>query len=169
MTNYSVRLVKKEDLQIILSWRNDENIRRHMIYQHEISISEHLDWFERESRNPDKRILIFQENNVPHGFVQFSGLENQKGVIDWGFYTAPLTAKGTGKRLGLAALNHIFLDTKVKKVRGWVLNSNERSKKYHLQLNFIEDCEERSLRKSEVKDGDSELICFSLSRERWDK
>ena len=40
-----IRPMEESDLDNVLRWRNHPSIRRSMLTQHEISLSEHTDWF----------------------------------------------------------------------------------------------------------------------------
>ena len=59
MTEYKhrVRPVKKSDLSLILSWRNHEEIRKHMYNKKIISNEEHLNWFNKSNNDPKKNII----------------------------------------------------------------------------------------------------------------
>ncbi len=123
------------DLERVLAWRNHPEVRRHMYTQHEITLDEHQCWFERTLQDPRKHLLIFELGNQPLGFINFSEFASG-GVIDWGFYVAPNAPKGSGRKLGQAALNHAFTQLKLHKVSGQALAHNGRSIHFHQSLGF---------------------------------
>ena len=126
------------DLELVLSWRNHPDVRRHMYTQHEISLDEHQRWFESAKADPKKRLLIFEVVHRPMGFVHFTET-GRGGIADWGFYTAPDAPKGSGRQLGSAALSHAFTQLELHKVSGRVLAYNERSINFHLALGFQQE------------------------------
>jgi UDP-4-amino-4,6-dideoxy-N-acetyl-beta-L-altrosamine N-acetyltransferase len=152
------------DLAQVLAWRNHPEVRRYMYTHHEITVDEHLEWFERTSLDPKKHLLIFELNQQPRGFVNF----NEKGVggiSDWGFYMAPDSPRGSGRQLGRAALSHAYTQLKLHKVCGQALAYNQRSILLHQSLGFQQ---EGTLRDQHF-DGERyhHVICFGLLSHEW--
>lgn len=144
-----------DDLLMVRKWRNDIDVKRYMNTQHEISEAEHLQWFNSASNDPKRRLLIYEENNVALGFVQFSVLEKKRDAL-WGFYLSPEAQRGTGYQLGKVALNYAFHTLDFSSVNGEVFAENERSIRFHIKLGF-----QRFEQKS------SEQVSFALSKSRW--
>lgn len=132
-----VRSMREADLADVLQWRNRPDIRRFMYTQHEIGAAEHLAWFEHALKDPRRHILIIEDDGRPIGFVQFT--ERTNGVAAWGFYVAPDAPKGSGQKLGVAALNHAFQNLGFKKVCGEAIALNERSVAFHRRLGFLDE------------------------------
>lgn len=135
-----------------------------MLTQHEITLNEHLAWFERVSKNPAVDLLVFEQGDQCSGFVQFKETSNQ-GVSDWGFYVSPDAPKGTGRRLGTAALEYAFQNEKLHKICGQALHFNLPSIAFHKSLAFVE---EGVLREHHF-DGECyhDLVCFGLLKREW--
>ncbi|MGV2835869.1 UDP-4-amino-4,6-dideoxy-N-acetyl-beta-L-altrosamine N-acetyltransferase [Pseudomonas shirazensis] len=159
-----IRKMTRDDLEQVLAWRNHPEIRCYMYTQHEISLSEHCDWFERSSLDPRKHLLIFEVENVAQGFVSISEV-SFAGVAEWGFYIAADAPKGTGRQLGLAALNYAFDTLRLRKVCGQALAANVRSIKFHLALGFQQEGELRE----QYWDGEKchSVICLGLLNTEW--
>lgn len=152
------------DLQRVLAWRNHVDVRRYMYTQHEITLAEHKSWFERAANDACKSLLIFEINQQPLGFINFS--KHSVGAIaDWGFYLAPDAPKGSGRLLGHAALAYAFSQLKLHKICGEALAFNERSIRFHQSLGFIQ---EGNLR-DQYFDGTSyhNVINFGLLADEW--
>lgn len=160
----SLRPMTREDLLRVLAWRNHPDIRSVMLNRHEISLAEHRAWFERASCDPTKRLLIFDEGGNALGFVSFTGIRGG-GIADWGFYTAPDAAKGTGRRLGISALNLGFGEIGLHKICGQALAFNEASIRFHRMLGFRQE----GILREQHFDGRHfrDLICFGLLRQEW--
>ena len=152
------------DLSLVLSWRNHPEVRHGMYSQHEITLNEHQQWFERSLADPKKHLLIFEVNYQALGFVNFN--ETGNGCIaDWGFYVAPDAPKGSGRQLGYSALSHGFIQLKLHKICGQVLAYNERSLNFHKTLGFQQ---EGTLYEQHF-DGERyhNVICFGLLCHAW--
>lgn len=161
---FSVRHMQESDAELILGWRNHPEIRKWMLTQHEITLEEHMRWFQRSSVDPEKLLLVVEDCCEPVGFVNFTGVV-AGGATDWGFYVAPGALKGTGRKLGRAALNHVFRDFRVHKVCGQALEYNVASIGFHEALGFQR---EGVLREQHlINDSYHDLICFGLLSSEW--
>ena len=152
------------DLDRVLAWRNHPNVRGNMFSQHEISMDEHQRWFELNLLDPKKHLLIFEVKQQPLGVVNFNEAGND-GVAEWGFYVAPDAPKGSGRKLGRAALNHAFTNLKLNKVCGQALGYNIRSIKFHKSLGF----QQEAILLDKYFDGERfyQVICFGLLFKEW--
>jgi UDP-4-amino-4,6-dideoxy-N-acetyl-beta-L-altrosamine N-acetyltransferase len=153
-----------KDLEQVLFWRNHPEIRRYMYTQHEIGLDEHRVWFEAASKDNDRNLLIFELKNQAMGFVQFN-IHSSGLIADWGFYIAPGSKRGTGRLLGKTALSHAFKQLELHKLCGQAVEFNERSIKFHRQLDFKQE----GVLRDQHFDGDSyhAVICFGLLHQEW--
>ncbi len=160
----SIRPMLHADLLQVLAWRNDPEVRRCMYTQHEITLDEHQRWFDRCSEDPRKHLLIFELDYEPFGFVNFSEM-TEGGIADWGFYTAPDAPRGSGRKLGTAAIGHAFIQLKLHKVCGQALLFNDKSIRLHEFLKFQR---EGTLRDQHF-DGENyhDVVCFGLLATEW--
>jgi len=154
----------RDDLDRVLTWRNHPKIRCYMFTTHEITIEEHYSWFESASKDVNKRLMIFEREGIPCGFVHFNNMY-PAGIADWGFYTAPDAPKRTGKELGLAALKIGFEEVKLHKICGQALDFNVASIRFHKSLGF----QQEGLLREQHYDGESyhSIICFGLLQSEW--
>lgn len=129
-----VRAMSRQDLELVLGWRNHPEIRRYMYTTHEISLAEHTAWFERASQDPRRHLLVFESGGEAVGYANLN--LKSHGVADWGFYVGPHAAKGAGSRLGRAVLDHAFGALGLHKVCGEALEFNNRSISFHERLGF---------------------------------
>jgi UDP-4-amino-4,6-dideoxy-N-acetyl-beta-L-altrosamine N-acetyltransferase len=159
-----VRTMTEEDLNCVLQWRNHPKIRRYMLNQHVITAQEHRSWFEQASHDPDRRLLIFEERDSKLGFVNFSGASSGTS-LHWGFYTAPDAPAGSGRKLGLTALNFAFNELESHKVCGQALQINTASIRFHKSLGFRQE----GLWREQHFIGDTyhNLVCFGLLTHEW--
>ena len=155
-----------QDLEQVLEWRNHPDIRRHMYTHHEIGMAEHRAWFERSAADPGRHLLIAEAQGQALGFVHFRQVDTGR-VADWGFYAVPHAPKGSGRRLGNAALQYAFGILGLHKVCGQALESNERSIALHRALGFSE---EGRLREQHF-DGRHyrAVLCFGLLASEWQR
>jgi L-amino acid N-acyltransferase YncA len=134
----NIRRMVATDLRWTFEVRNCLMVRRCMFDKNEFTFDNHKRWFDAVSLDPTIELLIYETADMRSGFVQFKPTEFD-GVFDWGFYLAPNALKGTGKKLGLAALDHIFKKKSCHKVCGQVIAENVASLKLHTSLGFKQE------------------------------
>lgn len=152
------------DLERVLGWRNHTEVRHYMYSQREISLDEHICWFEKASQDPRRHLLIYESDALPLGFINIHEVA-EGGVADWGFYAAPDSPRGTGRRLGQAALLHVFTELGFHKLCGQALAYNERSIRFHLKMGFMQ---EGILRQHHFNGQQyHDVVCFGLLADEW--
>ncbi|KXS54045.1 MAG: N-acetyltransferase GCN5 [Marinobacter sp. T13-3] len=159
-----LRPMDENDLELVLSWRNHPDIRRFMYTTHEISLAEHKRWFAGAKEKSETYLRIYEQDGKPTGFVNVS-LTRCPHVADWGFYVAPDASKGTGRRMGEAALAFVFQELGLHKLCGQALGFNGGSVGFHKKLGFAE---EGRLRDQHF-DGEHyhDVVCFGLLASEW--
>jgi UDP-4-amino-4,6-dideoxy-N-acetyl-beta-L-altrosamine N-acetyltransferase len=162
--NLQIRSMAEKDLTMVLAWRNHPEVSRFMFTQHEISLTEHTQWFMRVVQDNTRRLLIVQEQGSPIGYVQFSNVE-RGGVADWGFYTCPDAPNGTGRKLGSLVLDHAFGQLELHKVCGQAIDTNQASIRFHERLGFKREGVLRDQKR--MNDQYQTLICFGLLADEW--
>lgn len=160
----TIRAVTYDDLPMVLVWRNHPEVRRFMFTQHEISLDEHRDWFARVSHDPSRRLFIVEEVQEAIGYVQFNSV-SPGGVTDWGFYARPDAPKGSGRKLGVVALQHAFRELKLHKVCGQAIESNQASINFHSRLGFRLEGVLREQQR--INDQYHTLYCYGLLANEW--
>jgi UDP-4-amino-4,6-dideoxy-N-acetyl-beta-L-altrosamine N-acetyltransferase len=135
-----------------------------MYSQHEITLAEHLAWFDSATLNPLRHLLIYQEDNQPLGYVNITQ-HSSKQIADWGFYLSPEAPKGSGSRLGKAALKYAFTSLSLHKICGEALDYNQRSINFHLNQGFKQE----GVLRDQYFDGEEfhSIVCFGLLKQEW--
>jgi UDP-4-amino-4,6-dideoxy-N-acetyl-beta-L-altrosamine N-acetyltransferase len=162
--NCRIRVVTWDDLAMVLAWRNHSDVRRFMFTQHKISLEEHRNWFAKATQDPNRRLLIIEEAKQAIGYVQFSQAIDG-GIADWGFYASPDAPKGTGRKIGVTALDYAFGSLKLHKVCGQAIESNQASINFHKRLGFALEGVLRDQRR--IKGVYHSLHCFGLLAREW--
>ncbi len=160
----NIRQMTQADLEVVLAWRNHEQVRRFMYTQHEICMDEHRRWFDRASADPRRHLLIYQVSDKALGFVNIHEIA-EGGIAEWGFYAAPDVPRGTGIALGHAALQHAFQTLSLHKLCGQTIAFNERSIRFHMKLGFLKE----GVLHQQYFDGQNyhDVWCFGLLADSW--
>lgn len=163
-TPQRIRPMSRNDLELVLAWRNHPEIRRHMFTQQEISLEEHTRWFEKSSTTPERHLLIFERNETPQGFISLNQIFPW-GIAEWGFYAAPDAPKGTGIAFGRLVLEYAFSSVGLHKLCGQTLSSNESSIRFHRRMGFKEEGRFRQQHFDGLRHHD--VIHFGLLAGEW--
>lgn len=160
-----LRTMGRHDLGIVLHWRNHPEIREFMFTQHEISQDEHRSWFQKASISPDIKLLMFEIDSMPLGFLTFTK-KVQSSVADWGFYVSPDAPKGTGTQLGHAGLEYGFTELHLHKICGQALSHNLNSIRFHKKLGFVQE----GLLRDQYSDGRQyyDILHFGILQSEWE-
>lgn len=131
-----LRKIKDSELELMLSWRNAPAVRENMYTAHEISLTEHLSWWERTRGSGGQRYFMYEFQDQPLGIVGFTELDRINQNSSWAFYASPDAPKGIGGRMELLALDYAFYELKLHKLCCEVLAFNTPVIKLHKKFGF---------------------------------
>lgn len=166
MNSISIRKLKKEDLELVLQWRNEPSVRNNMYTNHIISVEEHSAWFEKCQSDKSIITLIFERNMIPAGMISFSKINDVQGTAEWAFYSGNTTIRGVGTLMELCALRYAFNKLSLRKLCCEVLSFNESVIKFHKKFGFqVEGIKKRHyLRGKEVFD----IYQLAIFKDEWE-
>lgn len=128
--------VRESDLELMLSWRNDPGVRNNMYITSEISIEQHVAWWQRMTVDPSVKYFIYNYKDKPSGVVYFTGIDSVNHQSMWGFYSSQNAPKGTGSRMEFLALDYAFNELSLKKLSCEVLDYNPAVISLHKKFGF---------------------------------
>jgi UDP-4-amino-4,6-dideoxy-N-acetyl-beta-L-altrosamine N-acetyltransferase len=137
------------------------------MYTDDLITPEHqLGWFCRQVDDPTTLVFLVEFDGRPIGVVNFKELDRPTKGCLWGFYIgATDVPKGTGLRLGYAAIEFAFNELKLGRIRGEVFDFNHKSINLHRRLGFQES---GVVRGGRIKNGvRRDIILFSLDSDTW--
>ncbi|HEX7074286.1 MAG TPA: UDP-4-amino-4,6-dideoxy-N-acetyl-beta-L-altrosamine N-acetyltransferase [Hyphomicrobiaceae bacterium] len=126
----------ENDLPLVLSWRNAEDVRKNMYTSHIITEQEHRSWWDAQQSNPASRLLIFEIAGEPAGVVTFSNYTGEGGTATWAFYSGDRTRRGVGSMMERSALEYAFEKLKVRRLECEVLSFNRAVVNFHVKHGF---------------------------------
>lgn len=131
-----LRAIKPEELELMLSWRNAPSVRANMYTNHEISLAEHIAWWDRIQSRSDQQYFMYEYGSLPSGIVAFNGIDAVNQNSSWAFYSSPQAPKGTGSRMEFLALEHAFKQIRLHKLCCEVLAFNMPVVRLHEKFGF---------------------------------
>lgn len=133
----TLRPTRLSDLEMILEWRNNPEVRSKMYTNHIITWSEHQRWFKKTSKDPTKKHFIYEEGGLPLGVVAFENIDIKNKRASWLFYSGDLSRRGLGRRMEYCALQYAFDNLGLHKLYCEVIAFNTPVLNLHLKFGFI--------------------------------
>jgi len=132
--------LNRENLEMILRWRNTPGIREKMYTSHMISWEEHVAWFEKiKNSNTQKWFVYHAPSGEPTGVVYFTEISDKNRSAFWAFYAAENSPLGTGSQMEYEALEYVFQERKLHKLNCEVLANNSRVVRLHEKFGFSKE------------------------------
>jgi len=131
-----LRCIEDFELALMLSWRNDPRVRSNMYTRHEISMDEHLAWWDRYRNQQDQIYLMYEKSGMPLGIVAFNSIDLVSRHAFWAFYADPDAPQGVGSFMELLALDYAFDELNLHKLSCEVLAFNARVIRLHQKFGF---------------------------------
>lgn len=128
--------IQDSELELVLSWRNAPEVRLKMYTTHEISLAEHLTWWQETRQREDKKYLIYKRGGKPFGIVGFTLINKKNSNCSWAFFAAPNAPRGTGSLMEFLAIDHAFRILELNKLNCEVLEFNCQVIKLHKKFGF---------------------------------
>lgn len=125
----------KEQLTMVLAWRNHSDIRRWMLSDDEISLENHLHFVESLKNRADKRYFLVQQEDAYIGVIDFTDITQTSAEI--GIYANP-KMRGVGNALMNALIEYGFSTLGVEILIASVFTDNERAKHLYEKFDFTE-------------------------------
>jgi len=133
----TLRPIRDDELELMLSWRNAPSIRANMYTQHEISIDEHRAWWKQTSKRDDQQYFMYEIATTPMGIVGFNSINKANRHAFWAFYASPDAPRGTGTFMEFLALEHAFQTLMLHKLSCEILAFNTSVIKLHQKFGFV--------------------------------
>jgi RimJ/RimL family protein N-acetyltransferase len=132
---FSYRKIVETDLEMILEWRNSEAVRVFMFESDIIPMENHRKWF--AGLGDSKKCWLLSYDEKPVGVFYKYLRDEEKDIWIWGCYLGnPGEIKHLGTCLGLLAQECFFEKENVATVIGEMVASNDRSRKFNINLGF---------------------------------
>ncbi|MCF6331167.1 MAG: UDP-4-amino-4,6-dideoxy-N-acetyl-beta-L-altrosamine N-acetyltransferase [Sulfurimonas sp.] len=135
---------------MVLSWRNDKNIRKWMLTQDIITQENHLNYIESLSSKKNKIYFLVKRNSNPIGVIDLTNINYDDKNAEIGLYTNP-ALKGIGSFLMQEIINYGFNVLNMKTLISKVFSENYRAIKLYKKFDFKEMSIEKDMIIMELK------------------
>lgn len=126
--NLYFRPITFEDTDLILKWRNREEVKRNFIYRKSITREDHLEWFDHKVKTGSviQFIIYEKQENTPIGSVYFRDVDSIARKAEYGIFIGEPSARGMGfgSETAERMVRHFFEDMRFHKLSLRVLENN---------------------------------------------
>jgi len=136
-----------KEKKMILSWRNNDDIKAWMYTQENIDLEEHLSFIESLKTKEDKLYFLVRKNSENLGVIDFTNI--CKESVHMGLYINP-ELRGLGKLFMKTIISYSFDILKVRKIIAEVYSKNQRAYELYKKMGF-EDFNTKEVNEKEVK------------------
>ena len=135
-----LRLMTREDTDLIVAWRNSDDVRKNFIYQEPFTRQGHEDWIRNmvEKGKVVQDIICDLASDRPLGSVYIRDIDRQHNKAEYGIFIGEAHARGRG--IGTAAaklmLRYCFAEEKLHRIYLRALAGNERAIRSYEKAGF---------------------------------
>lgn len=138
-----LRPMGREDTELIVAWRNSEEVRRNFIYQVPFTREGHLNWIKNmvETGKAVQMIICDLATDTPLGSVYIRDIDRQHCKAEYGIFIGEESARGRG--VGTAAarlmLDYCFREEKLHRIYLRAFASNEQAIHSYEKAGFVRE------------------------------
>lgn len=138
-----LRLMTPEDTDLIVKWRNTDNVRRYFIYQEEFTEEGHLNWIKTmiDTGKAIQFIIVEKQSDKPIGSVYFRDISKQHQRAEYGIFIGEqdIIGKGYGTEAACLAVKYGFYILHLHKIMLRVFADNERAIRSYEKAGFVRE------------------------------
>ena len=136
-----LRHITEEDTEMVLRWRNSENVKKYFIYREDITPAEHQNWLDQKVKTGKvaQFIIYVKENNKPIGSVYMQSIDHLHKNAEYGIFIGESSALGCGYGTDAAklAVKYAFEELKLHKLYLRVISDNDRAVRSYEHAGFV--------------------------------
>ena len=140
----------REEKEMILLWRNTQEIREWMHTKEPISLRDHLAFINSLSHTKTKEYFLLKIQELYLGVIDFTDINKHLGSADIGLYKNP-DLKGVGEKLMESIVRYGFEKLELKTLYAMVYKTNKKAIKLYKKFGFSIKKETQELFKMELK------------------
>ncbi len=93
-----IRRITEDDTDLIVDWRNREEVREHFFFREKFTRQMHEKWLSEKvaSGEVDQFIICMKEDDRPVGSSYLRDIDRQQGTAEYGIFIGEADARGIG-------------------------------------------------------------------------
>lgn len=157
----------KEDIELVRSWRNLEEVSKFMYTDDYISKENQEKWFGKVQESQTSRYWVIVYKGSKLGLAYLTGIDFTLKSCFWGFYISDSSSRGSGvgSKVEFSVIEYVFNELKLHKLRCEVFASNTTVISMHEKFGFRREAyfREHCLKGNKKLD----VVGLGLLRKEW--
>ncbi len=138
-----LRIMTREDTDLIVAWRNSDAVRRNFIYQELFTRESHETWVRTKVETGDvvQMIICDSTTNKPLGSVYIRDIDRKHRKAEYGIFVGEESARGRGVGTATAKLmlRYCFEEELLHRVYLRALAGNEAAVRSYEKAGFVKE------------------------------
>lgn len=150
-----LRSITYDDTDMIVRWRNQENVIKYFFYRGEFTKESHENWLKTrvETGEVDQFVVVLKDGDRPIGCTYLRDIDYENSKAEYGVFIGEEAERGNGigKEILELTVRYAFDELKLHRVYARVLESNKPSLYCFLHCGFTQEALLRDTRRIEGK------------------
>jgi UDP-4-amino-4,6-dideoxy-N-acetyl-beta-L-altrosamine N-acetyltransferase len=163
----SLKLIQKEDIELIRKWRNSKDVSKYFIFRGYISKEQQKKWFEMVSTSGRDFFFLIIVDGEPIGLTEIKNIDWDRREGETGIFIAKDEYKNALVSFEASYLigRHFFETLNLQKAKIEIVESNKRALRYNKGLGFKEFGQ-----REETIDGEiCKVVLLSIDQNEYNK
>lgn len=161
-----IRSITYDDTELIVKWRNQENVRRYFFYREQFTREIHEDWMRNKVETGDvvQFVICTIADNRPIGSTYLRDIDAEEKSAEYGVFIGEedMRGQGIGKEALALTLEYAWNSLALRKVISRAIESNGASIGSFLSMGFKKD---ELIKDVPCSDGKKEnMVLMSIER-----
>lgn len=135
-----LRPIEEKDSELIVKWRNQENVRRYFFYQKDFTLEGQKQWYETKVKTGEvyQFIVCDAENEKPIGCTYIQGFNEDRTAAESGIFIGEneVRGRGVGKEALALTAKFAFDELGLEKLNARAFEGNKASVNAHLGTGY---------------------------------
>jgi UDP-4-amino-4,6-dideoxy-N-acetyl-beta-L-altrosamine N-acetyltransferase len=158
------RPIRRKDLELVRTWRNQERIRSNFIDASVISAEQQQRWFDGLRGDSSRQYMMYEQNGTPIGQLYFTNIDEHEVHLGY-FVGIDAYWPGTGLLLEFAALDYASTALTSATMIADVLSNNTGPQRIHREFGIPQTKTWTSVQAPSATP--ITLVRFEMRREVW--
>ena len=163
----SLKLIQKEDIELIRKWYNSKDVNQFFIFREHISKEQQEKWFEKVSTSGRDYFFLIIVDGEPIGLTEIKNIDWDRREGGTGIFIAKDEYKNALVSFEASYLlgRHFFETLNLLKAKIEILESNKRALRYNKTLGF----KEFGQREETIDGGICKVVLLSIDQNGYNK
>ena len=163
----ALRKLTKEDTALVVQWRNQDEVRRNLFTQTELTEAQHLKYYEtRILTGLCEQFIVLADGN-PVGTTFLKNVNRERKTAEFGIFLGEQRGRGIGTKATELTIRHAFETMKLDQVVLSVFSDNTAAIRAYERVGFLRMGTEEQAALSANSPADA--VWMRFDRQQWQR